>query len=1093
MSKLSVFARGNFAVDLPVFYDNVNKKLYDGLRGEIAVGDRLSVAGALFSIYAFEALRKEFAGINELRFLFTSPTFATDKTKKALKEFFIPQHGREQALFGTPFEIKLRNQLTQKAIARECADWIRRTCTFKSCLGEGAMPGEILINRGEESIQFFPVNEFSTTALGLEKGAAYATQIMQLAAPAATSALSQFNAVWADPSRAQDVTGLVLENIETLYRENAPEFLYFVTLSNIFGKFLKNLTEDELPNEGTGFRKSVIWQKLFNFQKDAAFAIIQKLEKYNGCILADSVGLGKTYTALAVIKYYESRNQRVLILCPKKLGSNWTTWKSNYRTNALAADRLRYDVLYHSDLSRRKGFSNGIDLALVNWGNYDLVVIDESHNFRNGYSTTAGFENRYERLMNAIIRDGVRTKVLMLSATPVNNRFSDLRNQLQLAYEGNVAEMNERLGLSTGIDETFRKSQKAYNEWTKLPPEERTTKALQAALPFDFFEILDAVTIARSRRHIERYYDTTDIGKFPKRLPPVSRRPRFTDEPGAPTYKEIFNRIRELNLAVYTPSAFILPSCVEKYASLGGARGLSLQGRELGIRGLMSVNLLKRLESSVHSFVVTLERVREQITGTLAAIQRHDGKISRDVFDQASAFDSNELDDLEEFSSVETKKFSIDLDDMDTVQWTDYLERDLNVIDQLLERVRTITPAKDGKLLQLKADLARKIAEPINPGNRKVLIFTAFADTAEYLYSHIAPFMESNYGVHTALVTGQIETRTTLKAKSKLDFNTVLTLFSPKSKGKAVLCPEIEGEIDILIATDCISEGQNLQDCDFLINFDIHWNPVRIIQRFGRVDRIGSENSVIELVNYWPDITLDEYIQLKARVEARMKVSVLASTGDDNPLSSEEKNELHFREEQLKRLQHEILDIEDMNAGVSIMDLGLNEFRMELLVYMKEHPDVDRAPHGLHALLHAEGDLPEGAVFILRSLKEDGPVDARNLIHPYYMVYVAKDGSIFINHLDPRGLLDRLRQLARGRTSPDEALCRAFNKETRDGSRMERYSELLSKAVAAISEGRDRSSIDAFLEGDEEPLFKVEDESIGDFELISFFVVKGSA
>ena len=1077
-------------VALPIFYDNINKKLFTGLRDELVAGDRLSIAGTLFSIFAFEALRKEFGKIKELRFLFTSPTFATDKTKKALKEFFIPQHSREQALFGTPFEIKLRNQLTQKAIARECAEWIRRACTFKTCLGEGAMPGEILINRGEDSIQFFPVNEFSTTALGLEKGAAYATQIMQLSAPIATSALAQFNSVWSDLTKAKDVTALVLENIETLYKENAPEFLYFVTLSNIFSRFLENISNDELPNEGTDFRKSAVWQTLFNFQKDAAFAIIQKLEKFNGCILADSVGLGKTYTALAVIKYYESRNQRVLVLCPKKLSKNWTFWKNNYETNTLASDRLNYDVFYHSDLSRRKGFSNGIDLALVKWGNYDLVVIDESHNFRNGYSTTADFENRYERLMNAIIRDGVRTKVLMLSATPVNNRFSDLRNQLQLACEGNITEMSERLGLKRGIDEIFRQSQKAYNEWTKLPTEERTAKALQASLPYDFFEVLDAVTIARSRRQIERYYDTADIGDFPTRLPPVSRRPPLTKEPGAPTYKEIFGLIRELNLAVYTPSAFILPSCVGRYAAMGGVQGLSLQGRELGIRGLMSVNLLKRLESSVHSFAVTLEHVRKQIIEKIDCIQRHPQTFGYETLDQTTSFDSNELDDLEEINSVETKTFRIDLNDMDTVQWKDYLERDLEVIDRLLGRVRTISPTHDGKLLQLKDDIVQKITRPINPGNQKVLIFTAFADTAEYLYSHIAPFIESNYGLHTALVTGQIEARTTLKTKKKLDFDTVLTLFSPKSKKKNKLCPDIEGEIDILIGTDCISEGQNLQDCDFLINFDIHWNPVRIIQRFGRVDRLCSENSVIELVNYWPDIALDEYIKLKTRVEARMKVSVLASTGDNNPLSTEEKNDLHFREEQLKRLQNEILDIEDMNAGISIIDLGFNEFRMELLAYMKSHPEIERAPHGLHAVLRSEDEAPEGVIFLLRSVKGESPINDRNHLHPFYMVYVATSGEVVNNHLEPKGLLDRLRHLAKGKFTPNEALCKAFNEETHDGSQMDTYSKLLNIAVRAISEGREKTSLDAFLEGDTEPDFTLKPNTLSDFELISFFIVK---
>lgn len=1079
----------------PVLYDNVYTKLFDGLKEELSKGGRIAVAGAAFSIYAYEALRRELAGIEEMRFLYTSPTFAADKVKKASREFFIPQHGRESALSGTPFEIRLRNQLTQRAVARECADWIRRAVRFKSCVGESQMPGEVICRSDNDAVQFYPVQDFTTTTLGLEKGGAYTVQMMRLPAPVSTEALKKFNAVWNDPSKVRDVTDEMLESIETLYRENAPEFLYFVTISNIFSRFLEDVTEDVLPNEGTGYRRSAVWQKLYNFQKDAAFALIQKLEKYNGCILADSVGLGKTFTALAVIKYYESRNQRVLVLCPKKLANNWTTWKSNYKTNILCADRLRYDVLFHSDLSRRGGFSNGLDLSLINWGNYDLVVIDESHNFRNGYATDADRENRYERLMKRIIQEGVRTKVLMLSATPVNNRFTDLKNQLQLAYEDRAEQIDELLDIKGGIEETFRQAQKAYNAWTKRPPEERTAAALQAALPFDFFEILDAVTIARSRRHIERYYDTADIGTFPKRLPPVTRRPKLTNEPGAPDYKEIFELVRMLNLAVYTPSEFILPSRAAKYLDMGGAKGLSLKGRESGIRQLMAVNLMKRLESSVNSFRLTVERVREQISKWLERIEKTgaSGVYAPERPEPSDSVDPDEDEALEEAFAVGTKRMTIELADIDCVQWAWYLRQDVETIDKLLDRIACITPEHDGKLLQLKADLAAKIAEPINPGNRKVIIFTTFADTALYLYEHIAPFMLGNFGIHTALVTGQIDARTTLETQRKLDFNTLLTLFSPVAKEKAVACPDVPGEIDVLIATDCISEGQNLQDCDGLINFDIHWNPVRIIQRFGRIDRIGSKNDRIELINYWPDMKLDEYIDLKARVEARMKVSVLASTGDENPLSADEQNELHYREEQLKRLQHEVLDLEDMNTGISIMDLGLNEFRMDLLAYLKDHPEVERAPHGLHAVIAGDKDSPEGVVFILKSVKEDEPVDARNRIHPFYMVYVGMDGRVIINHLEPKPLLDRLRHLARGRTAPDEKLCRLFNKETKDGSRMERYSDLLNKAVAAIGEGREKSSIDAFLDGDDEPLFTVGPGELNDFELISFFVVKQGA
>ena len=1074
-------------------FDNINRKLIDGLREINLKNSSLSIAGSVFSIYAYEALRRELNDISKLRFLYTAPTFAENKVKKELREFFIPQLNRERALFGSSFEIKLRNQLTQRAVARECADWIRRCGIFKSCLDEGAMVGEVLVSSSDNVAQFMPVQEFTTTALGVEKGSTYATQIVQLSSSVAETALGQFNVIWDDPAKVKDVTAEVLESIETLYRENSPEFLYFVTLSNIFSQFLDDTTNDELPNDGTGFKKSLIWQKLFNFQKDAAFAIIQKLEKYNGCILADSVGLGKTFTALAVIKYYESRNFRVLVLCPKKLSNNWTTWKSNYRTNILSADRLRYDVLYHSDLSRKRGFSNGIDLSQINWGNYDLVVIDESHNFRNGYSTNSEVENRYQRLMNLIIKDGVKTKVLMLSATPVNNRFADLRNQLQFAYEGDLKQMDKRLTLKAGVEETFRQAQKTYNQWSKLPADERTISSLQKALPFDFFEILDAVTIARSRRHIERYYDMADVGKFPKRLAPISRRPQLTDLPNVPTYKDIFKTLIQLNLSVYTPSAFILPHKLDKYSELGGSVGLTQRGRELGIRRLMSVNLLKRLESSVASFRLSIERVREQIIKTLEQIHCHEKGSSINGGESDYALDSEEIEENENLISVETKKISIELSDIDTVQWAQYLRQDLDLLNSLLNRIKEINAKHDRKLGQLLNDLAEKIEKPINPGNRKVIIFTAFADTAEYLYEHVAPFMKTTYGVNTALVTGNIEARTNLKSNQKMDFNTVLTLFSPKSKEKAIACPNIEGEIDILIATDCISEGQNLQDCDLMINFDIHWNPVRIIQRFGRIDRIGSENEVIKLVNYWPDLELDEYIDLKARVESRMKASVLSSTGDENPLSTEEQNELHYRDEQLKRLQNEILDLEDMNSGISILDLGLNDFRMDLVAYIKDHPEVKKAPQGLHAVISPDDDSPEGVIFVLKSIKEDKPLDTRNRIHPFYMVYISSDGEIFINHLEPKAMLDRLRHFAKGCVDPNRKLCDLFNKETRDGNRMNRYSELLNKVISAISEGKEKSSLEAFLEGESEPLFGEDKSDINDFELVSFFVIKAGA
>lgn len=946
---------------------------------------------------------------------------------------------------------------------------------------------------------YMPLGGFTTVELGCERGDSLAIAINKMEAPFSQQYLQIFNQIWNDGDKLQVVTEEVLDNITNAYKENSPEFIYFVTLYNIFNEFLEDISEDVLPNEATGFKSSVIWNKLYNFQRDAALAIINKLEKYNGCILADSVGLGKTFTALSGIKYYENRNKSVLVLCPKKLHDNWVTYRSNYINNPLVADRLRYDILYHTDLSRQSGQSNGLDLEHINWGNYDLVVIDESHNFRNGGKITTDEndenprENRYLQLMNKVIRAGVKTKVLMLSATPVNNRFNDLRNQLALAYEGDSSKMDAQLKTSSSLDDIFRQAQTAFNRWSKLPAEERTTKALLEMLSFDFFEVLDSVTIARSRKHIEQYYDTTDIGKFPERLKPISRSPKLTDLPTAVNFNDIFVSVTELNLAIYTPSDFILPSKLEKYMEVredGRFNNLSRSGRERGIRQLMSINLLKRLESSVNSFRLTLERIRKYIEATIDAIDelasKHENSMVCD-YDFSYGLD---FDEREDTVFIGNKKTKIALEDMDYVQWRGYLAKDLDNLNTLLFMLADITPEHDSKLQMLIEEIRNKFANPINGDNRKIIVFTAFSDTAQYLYENIAPLIKERNGLNTALVSGDVEARSTLKLRERMDFNKVLTLFSPISKEKASLYPNINEEIDVLIATDCISEGQNLQDCDFLINYDIHWNPVRIIQRFGRIDRIGSRNAVIQLVNYWPDMDLDDYINLKGRVEARMKVSVLTATGDDNPLSAEEQGDLKYRRDQLERLKEEVVDIEEMNTGVSIMDLGLNEFRLDLLEYMNQGHDIEHTPHGLHAIVPATADTPPGVVFVLKNRNNSVNIDRKNRLHPFYMVYIGQDSEVIVNHLEPKDLLDRLRMLCKGKSEPIMELCRKFNGETRDGQRMGTYSRLLGDAIASIVKVKEQSDLFSFFEGDPNALFGNEVHGLDDFELICFLIVR---
>ena len=1067
--------------------NNINDTVRDDLLITIEKGSKVSIAAACFSNYAFQELKKQLEGVDQLRFIFTSPTFLKEKTEKASREFYIPRLNRERNLYGTDFEIKLRNELTQRAVAKECADWVRRKAVFKSNVTQENMMGFMNVNEST----YMPITEFTTVGIGCERGNnAYNPVTRMESYENGRYFLNLFDELWRDNKKLQDVTDIVIENITAAYKENSPDFIYFFMLYNIFSEFLDDISEDVLPNEATGFKNSKIWAMLYNFQRDAVLAIINKLEKYNGCILADSVGLGKTFTALAVVKYYENRNKSVLVLCPKKLAENWNTYKGNYKNNPIAEDRMRYDVLFHTDLSRDRGQSNGIDLERLNWGNYDLVVIDESHNFRNGIGTHSNTtENRYQRLMDRIVRAGVRTKVLMLSATPVNNKFIDLKNQLALAYEGDASIINAQLDTDKPIDEIFRQAQTAFNQWSKLDAQDRTTDALLRMLDFDFFELLDSVTIARSRKHIEKYYNTADIGQFPERLKPISRRPHLTDLKDTINYNQIYRELISLQLTIYTPSFFIYESRLYKYGDVS-QKNLTQKGREQGIRRLMSINLLKRLESSVYSFRLTLDRIRALINDTIRVIDSYQsGQKILDMVDFSDADDFDEDDQNTDYFSV-GKKVKIDLADMDYVSWRKDLQHDAETLELLSLMVQDITPAHDTKLQELFRLIRDKQQNPINPGNRKIIIFTAFSDTADYLYANVSRFVKDEFGLDTAMITGSVDGKTTIP-KLRADLNTVLTCFSPISKGKDILLPNNPAEIDVLIATDCISEGQNLQDCDYLINYDIHWNPVRIIQRFGRIDRIGSHNKVIQLVNFWPDMDLDEYINLKARVETRMKITVMTSTGDDDLINAEEKGDLEYRKAQLKRLMDEVVDIEDMSGGISIMDLGLNEFRLDLLEYMKTHGDIiEHAPNGLHAVVGATNETPAGVVFVLKNRNQGVNVDRKNRIHPFYMVYIATDGEIICDYLDPKKLLDTFRHLCRGKSEPDVTLCKAFNAETNDGRNMKEISLLLNDAINSIIDVKEESDIDSLFSAGGTSALVSKISGLDDFELICFLVVR---
>ena len=1078
-------------MDVKIF-DNINDIVRDDMISTINRGSKISIAAACFSIYAYKELKKQLEQIDECRFIFTAPTFIKEKTEKQKREFYIPRLNRENSLYGTEFELKLRNEMNQKAIAKECAEWIKRKATFKSNITGENMTGFVNVTNSNSATTYMPINGFTTVDIGCERGNNTYNMVNRFESPFADTYINLFESLWNDKNKLQDVTDIVIENMTSVYNENSPESIYFLILYHVFSEFLNDISTDELPNEATGFKQSKIWNMLYDFQRDAVLAIINKLERYNGCILADSVGLGKTFTALAVVKYYENRNKSVLVLCPKKLAENWNTYKDNYVNNPIAGDRLNYDVLFHTDLSRPGGFSNGLDLNRLNWGNYDLVVIDESHNFRNGVGTHANtVENRYVKLMDKIIRSGVKTKVLMLSATPVNNRFIDLKNQLAIAYEGDTSLIDNKLGTTKSIDEIFRQAQRAFNAWSELDVVDRTTDALLKTLDFDFFELLDSVTIARSRKHIEKYYDTTDIGKFPIRMKPISLRPVLTNLETATNYNRIYEELSKLSLCIYTPSNYIFPSKIQKYIDLTHNKGneLTQTGREQGIRKLMSVNLLKRLESSVNSFQLTLQRIYNLINDTIDKINRFEqyGASSIDMYESTDT--EWDIDDSNTEYFTVGNKVQIDLADIDYKTWRSELTSDIEVLNDLISMLNVITPEYDGKLQSLLKVISDKIENPINSNNKKVLIFSAFSDTAEYLYEHVGTYIKDKYGLNTAVITGSIDGKTTIK-NFKATLNNVLTCFSPISKDKAVPLPDSNDEIDILIATDCISEGQNLQDCDCVINYDIHWNPVRIIQRFGRVDRIGSKNESIQLVNFWPDMDLDEYINLKGRVETRMKISIMSSTGDDNLINAEEKGDLEYRKQQLKRLQEEVVDIEDMSTGISIMDLGLNEFRLDLLEYIKTHGDMDTKPKGLHAVVSSSVELPQGVIFVLKNVNNSVNIDNQNRIHPFYMVYIGMDGEIICDYLNPKQLLDDIRLLCRGKQEPIVELCQKFNEETNDGKDMQELSNLLRETIHSIIDTKESSDIDSlFTSGGTSALISVV-SGLDDFELISFLVVK---
>ena len=880
--------------------------------------------------------------------------------------------------------------------------------------------------------------------------------------------------------------------LRSLAAHHDPHSIYALILHHLFRTQGDELDEEQVVKSATGIRNTSVWKKLFKFQRDGVVGAIDKLNRFGGCIIADSVGLGKTFEALAIIKYHELRNDRVLVLCPKRLRDNWSLYRANDRRNFLAGDRFNYDILNHTDLSRDGGLSGDIDLAYVNWGNYDLVVIDESHNFRNKRTPRQGGETRYDRLMRRIIREGVKTRVLMLSATPVNNRLADLRNQIAFATEGDDAALVAH-GISS-IDGTTRLAQKQFNRWLDLDDSERTASRLIEMLGFDYFMLLDRLTIARSRRHLEKYYGVTETGRFPERLKPINVKPDVDLTGEFPSIRDINLEIRRLNLAAYAPLRYVLPhkrdAYDEKYSTkLESGEGFFRQAdREESLVHLLRVNALKRMESSVVSFALTVRRQLDDVETMLARIEKR--AVELEELDIADV----DIEDPAFESLLVGRKVKVLLQDVDLIRWKQELIEDRNRLATLHAAACQVSADRDAKLAELRGVIERKCQGPINAGNRKVIVFTAFADTARYLYDELTPWAQANLGLESALVTGTGGNQVTLP-KLRKDLASILTAFAPLTKERPEDLAE-DGELDLLIATDCISEGQNLQDCDWLVNYDIHWNPVRIIQRFGRIDRLGAPNERIQLVNFWPNMELEEYLGLEQRVSGRMVLLDISATGEENLIeqqSGDPMNDLEYRRRQLLKLQDTVIDLEDLSSGISIADLTLTDFRIDLADYLRDRPDtLATLPFGVYAAVTtADDEIAPGMIFCLRA---EGPAATRSFepgypLAPHYLIHVGDDGAVLLPFTQAKGVLDRLKRLCPGRDLPDAEVCARFDGATRGGRDMRHAQRLLAAAVASIAgKSEERAVASLFSPGGTHPMAS-EFAGINDFEVIAFLVV----
>jgi len=1074
---------------MAVILDNKTKgKVGEVLSQNISKNANLSILSRFFSIYGYSVLKKELDRIGSLRLLIPSDNSSTDSTAE--------HTFRARNLVGTQNERRFRNTLNLTQVARDCAQWLEEKAEIK------AIPAPIfhnlfhIENANSKTVAIHGSSPFTPSGLGVVPSEGYEMNTCFTAPEETSGLLDWFESIWTNDGTTINVKNLMLSQLEEIFATKSPELIYFLTLYHIFRDSLTEIKEEKIIKTRTGIKDTIVWNKLYPFQRDGVLGAIDKIEKYNGCIIADSVGLGKTYEALAIIKYYELRNDRILVLCLKKLRENWTIYTVNDKRNIFAADRFNYDVLNHTDLTRMQGQSGEINLEMLNWSNYDMVVIDESHNFRNNPPRKDGI-TRYSRLMRDVIKSGVKTKVLMLSATPVNSRMNDLKNQVAFITEG-VDDALYNSGISS-IEQTLKKAQTRFNRWLKIEERNRTSESLLEALNFDYFQLLGLLTIARSRKHIQKYYDTEKIGDFAERAKPINIKEDLDTKDMFPPLKEINRDIRRLNLSSYAPLKYVLPNKLEGYSrkyDMQVASGSIFKqiDREQSLIHLIRVNLLKRMESSINSFGLTLEKLLNNVRDFIIRLDTH-----KEMDIEELNIEDIEVESEEFTPFLVGSKIKVLIKDVDRIRWKQELKEDEQLLVKLLRQSQEINPSRDAKLRRLKEMIAEKCRQPINPENKKAIIFTAFADTANYLYENIAEWAKTSLGIHTAMVTGgRFGNKTTIPNMRK-DLASIILSFSPLANGRVKSDDSSFEPIDILISTDCLSEGQNLQDCDYAVNYDIHWNPVRIIQRFGRIDRICAQNKIIQLVNFWPNMELDEYINLVARVSGRMVLLDISATGEENLIESSESekmNDLEYRRRQLEQLQKEVVDIEDLEDGISITDLTLNDFHMDLGDYLEKHAEkLENMPVGAFAVAKQdalfEDELEPGVIFCLRNDNSKVKFDSTYALAPYYLVYVSDIGEVKLNFTQTKKILDILKKISLGKFSPDENAVADFNKITSNATDMSKYKNLLARAVYAITGKEEERGVESLFQRGGTVLSKDSFQGIDDFEVVSYLIVLG--